>query len=129
MLFVLYFSILKIPDPLSNPRLMSAALEGIAKFAHLVNVDFFQDLMAVLKEIAYACKNQLQSSSEKNSQARDDQPPVVPPNHHHHHQPHQQRDREQVLKLQLLCIVTAFELLSGQGECGNGVKAIYHPLR
>jgi len=105
LLFVLYFSILKSPDPLSNPRLMSAALEGIAKFAHLVNVDFFQDLMIVLKEIANACKTHLQPR-EQVSQGIDHQL-VVPP---------RQQDRIPILKLQLLCIVTAFELLSGQGE-------------
>lgn len=27
-------------------------LEGLAKFAHLINVDFFEDLMGVLKKIA-----------------------------------------------------------------------------
>jgi nucleolar complex protein 3 len=84
---------------------MSAALEGIAKFAHLVNVDFFQDLMTVLKEIAHACKGRL-SPREQVSQEIDHQMIV----------PSRQQDRIPILKLHLLCIVTAFELLSGQGE-------------
>jgi nucleolar complex protein 3 len=100
---VLYFSILKSPNPLSNPQLLSAALEGIAKFAHLVNVDFFQDLMMVLKTIAHACKAHLHPS--ENFSIQDD----------HQSFPPRQQGRIAILKLQLLCIVTAFELLSGQG--------------
>ncbi|PWN21611.1 NOC3p-domain-containing protein [Microstroma glucosiphilum] len=78
LLFVLYFSILKAyeaPGPL-----LGAALEGLARFAHRVNVDFFRDLLAVLR---------------KHEPVQDD------------------------LRKALLCLVTAFELLSGQGEALN----------
>jgi len=44
LLFVLYFRILK--NPLPTP-LLPGALQGISKYAHLVNIDFFKDLMKV----------------------------------------------------------------------------------
>ncbi|KAG6879515.1 hypothetical protein C0992_001848 [Termitomyces sp. T32_za158] len=48
LLFVLYFRILKNPQP---TPLLPAALHGISRFAHLVNIDFFKDLLTVLKEL------------------------------------------------------------------------------
>ncbi|KAI6133958.1 hypothetical protein EDD17DRAFT_1815413 [Pisolithus thermaeus] len=45
LLFVLYFRVLKNPHP---SLLLPVALRGISKFAHLVNVDFFKDLIQVL---------------------------------------------------------------------------------
>ncbi|KAG6890726.1 hypothetical protein C0995_005099 [Termitomyces sp. Mi166 len=88
LLFVLYFRILK------NPRrtpLLPAALHGISKFAHLVNIDFFKDLLAVLKE-------SISRESDDDDDTAD--PTVTSANNIRH---------------RLSCIVTAFELLSGQG--------------
>ncbi|OBZ75212.1 Nucleolar complex protein 3 [Grifola frondosa] len=78
LLFVLYFRILKNPRP---TPLLPAALKGISKFSHLVNIDFFKDLM--------------QGTATETS-----------------------HDASEIAMVQhqLLCIVTAFELLSGQGE-------------
>ncbi|KAF9246550.1 nucleolar complex-associated protein-domain-containing protein [Melanogaster broomeanus] len=87
LLFVLYFQILRNPRPTS---LLPAALTGISKFAHLVNIDFFKDLMQVLKNLI------TRESDEDDSD-----------------------DRESHTQHRLLCIVTAFELLSGQGEALN----------
>ncbi|KAF8654101.1 hypothetical protein AX16_003634 [Volvariella volvacea WC 439] len=91
LLFVLYFSILKNPNP---TPLVPAALHGISKFAHLVNIDFFKDLMNVLKNLIemYAMDETVPEDS-----------------------PQMTRD----IQHRLLCIVTAFELLSGQGEALN----------
>ena len=47
-LFVLYFSILKFPG---RSPLLPAALAGISHFAHLINVDFFRDLLLVFKSL------------------------------------------------------------------------------
>ncbi|KAG5221664.1 nucleolar complex-associated protein [Salix suchowensis] len=64
------------------------AVTGIAKFAHLVNIDFFKDLMQVLK-------NLILRTIVKSPSAY-------------------------LIRLhRLLCIITAFELLSGQGEALN----------
>ncbi|KAI0093628.1 nucleolar complex-associated protein 3 [Irpex rosettiformis] len=91
LLFVLYFRILK--NPLPTP-LLPAALCGISRFSHLVNIDFFKDLMQVLKE---------QMTREPHAQL-DNEPGTSQGSHIPDIQHH------------LLCIVTAFELLSGQGE-------------
>lgn len=47
VVFVVYFRILKarIPD------LMGAVLEGLAKYAHLINQEFFGDILEALKDI------------------------------------------------------------------------------
>jgi nucleolar complex protein 3 len=83
---------------LKNPRptlLLPAALQGISRFAHLVNIDFFKDLMKVLKELI----------SRESEEVEDDDgtAPTTP------------KDARDI-QHRLLCIVTAFELLSGQGE-------------
>ncbi|KAJ3546953.1 hypothetical protein NM688_g5457 [Phlebia brevispora] len=105
LLFVLYFRILKNPQP---TPLLPAALRGIAKFSHLVNVDFFKDLMQVLKELTSRESTHLDDSgiaataTDPSSHARD-------------------------VQHQLLCIVTAFELLSGQGQ-SSLLRPISAPL-
>ncbi|KAF9069671.1 nucleolar complex-associated protein-domain-containing protein [Rhodocollybia butyracea] len=86
LLFVLYFGVLKNPTP---TPLLPAALEGIIKYAHLVNVDFFRDLMKVLRDLITS------ETFEDSTEAAT------------------------MVQLRLLCIVTAFELLSGQGEALN----------
>lgn len=89
LLFVLYFRILKLPgwSPLLPP-----ALEGISRHAHMVNVDFFQDLMNVLKDLV-------------------SRSPEVHPN--------ENLSKVSILGYKLLCTITAFELLTGQGDCLN----------
>jgi len=89
---VLYFSILKAP---SRTRLLAAALHGVSKFAHLVNIDFFKDLLAVLKDIIM--KADAEGSSEEGEEVES------------------HINTNECLRLQLHCIVTAYELLTGQG--------------
>lgn len=94
---MLYFSILKNPQ---RSPLLPAALEGITSFAHHINVDFFRDLLAVLRRIIL---DQYEiNDDEEEVQSKLD---VV-------------GDSESV-RLRLLAIVTAFDLLSGQGEALN----------
>lgn len=70
LLFALYFRILKMPisknDKGESPKetdkkkieeLLPAALEGLTRFSHLVNVDFFRDLLNVLKQVAAECQS------------------------------------------------------------------------
>lgn len=80
LLFALYFRILKLPVE-QKSELLPPALEGLARFATLINVDFFRDLLNVLKDIM--------------GQTRD-------------------------IRIELLCVVTALQLLTGQG--GSGVE-------
>ncbi|KAF7338322.1 Nucleolar complex-associated protein 3 [Mycena venus] len=90
LLFVLYFSIIKNPRP---TPLLPAALQGISKYAHLVNIDFFKDLLKVLKEL-------VAREPDEDEEADD-------------------VDASKDVQQRLQCIVTAFELLSGQGEALN----------
>lgn len=107
LLFVLYFRILKNPNP---TPLLPAALQGISRFAHLVNIDFFKDLMKVLKELV----------SRESEDLQDDDGTVQLA-------PKDARDTQH----RLLCIVTAFELLSGQGKYifhNTYIVLISHPI-
>lgn len=104
LLFVLYFRILKNPAP---TPLLPAALQGIAKYAHLVSIDFFRDLMRVLKDLVTRIPHA--HPADRGDEDDDDDAPreisQVPTtqaeNAKHQHQ--------------LSCILTAYELLSGQG--------------
>ncbi|KAG7355936.1 CBF/Mak21 family-domain containing protein [Nitzschia inconspicua] len=46
-----YFRILKSSDTKTRQELLPAALEGLAKFSHLINIDTVVDLLEVLKEL------------------------------------------------------------------------------
>lgn len=91
LVFVLYFNILK-----ERPQhLMAATLEGLAKFSHLINADFFGDLLEVLRELI--TERQIRHTDDGKSEFR-----------------------ETSTREALLCIVTAFVLLGGQvGESMN----------
>ncbi len=87
LIFVTYFRILKD----RTPHLMGAVLEGLAKYAHLINQDFFGDLLEALKDlIAQADTTVADGEDEEQSPSRN-------------------ASRES-----LLCVITAFALLEGQ---------------
>jgi len=67
-------------------------LAGIGKFAHLVNIDFFQDLMKVFKDLISLDADDMKNAEEAVEPTKD------------------------LTQYRLHCIITAFELLSGQGE-------------
>lgn len=48
LIFTIYFRILK-QNP--NTKILSATLEGLAKFAHMINIEFFSDLVDVLYKL------------------------------------------------------------------------------
>jgi len=95
LLFALYFRILKNPK---RTTLLTPALRGIARFSHLVNIDFFRDLLKVLQE--HAAKSEALEPSEEDEAIDLIRADAL---------------RKQDLQYRLQCIVTAFELLSGQG--------------
>ncbi|KAH6918617.1 nucleolar complex-associated protein 3 [Coprinopsis sp. MPI-PUGE-AT-0042] len=99
LLFVLYFRVLKNPTP--SP-LLPGALSGISKFAHLVNIDFFRDLMKVLKDLMA-----FDTSADEDEQDTEVESLSATIG----------EDKRTCHRL--LCISTAFELLSGQGEALN----------
>ncbi|KAK4700143.1 nucleolar complex protein 3, partial [Phenoliferia sp. Uapishka_3] len=108
LLFALYFRIVKLDY---RTPLLPPALEGLARFAHLVNVDFFRDLLEVLKGII----KRVGAGGEDDEQDVDEADIILKRND---------------LREKLLCVVTAFELLQGQGEAlnidlGDFVSALY----
>ena len=99
---MLYFRILKNPAP---TPLHPAALQGIAKYAHLVSIDFFRDLMRVLKDLVTRVPHAHPAGREDDDD-EGDAPQVIS------HGPAAQAENAQH---QLSCILTAYQLLSGQG--------------
>ncbi|KAG1455082.1 hypothetical protein G6F46_008301 [Rhizopus delemar] len=87
LIFAFYFRILK--KQTTSP-LLPAVLEGLSKFAHLISIDFFDDLLNALRDV-------MRSFEDSNDFSR----------------------TSSGTRKRLLCIITAFELLSGQGEAIN----------
>lgn len=102
---MLYFRVLKNPAP---TPLLPAALQGIAKYAHLVSIDFFRDLMRVLKDLVTRVPHAHPAGrgDEDGDDDDDDAPREIS------HGPAAQAENA---RHQLSCILTAYELLSGQG--------------
>lgn len=98
LLFALYFRIVKLDY---RSPLLPAALEGLARFAHLVNIDFFRDLLEVLKGIIK--RGEAVEAEDVDADLEEGHGLV----------------RRNDMREKLLCIVTAFELLQGQGMCGS----------
>merc|ERR1719433_1105197 len=48
LVFTIYFRILK---SYPKSKLMGSVLEGLSRFAHIINIEFFSDLVAVFKEL------------------------------------------------------------------------------
>ncbi|KAF2015494.1 nucleolar complex-associated protein 3 [Aaosphaeria arxii CBS 175.79] len=95
MVFVTYFRILKA----RSQMLMGAVLEGLARYAHLINQDFFGDILEALRDIiATAEVSAAAEASEDDEEEEDD-----------NEMPDRNLTRES-----LLCVITAFALLEGQ---------------
>lgn len=92
LVFATYFRILKA----RIPHLMGAVLEGLAKYAHLINQDFFGDLLEALKDLIRHSDEDADPDAEEDDDDKEDIPV-------------RNLNREA-----LLCTVTAFALLAGQ---------------
>ena len=93
IVFVTYFRILQTRSTV----LMGAVLEGLAKYAHLVNQEFFGDLLEVLKDISVRAEGiSMDNDSPESAMTT----------------------RSQLARYSgrssLLCAITAFALLEGQ---------------
>ena len=119
LLFVLYFTILKAPEGSVPLHLLGSALEGLSRYAHRVNVDFFRDLMSVLREHVKAARKRIASDStmrfeDEAQDGGDDDADGIDGDYEAG-----AVDTDQVhesIRHALLCLNTAFELLSGQGD-------------
>ena len=96
IVFVTYFRILKarIPD------LMGAVLEGLAKYAHLINQDFFGDLLEALKDLIRDTEASFKPLLSEDEDRAEDFVDA--------------KSRKDATREALLCITTAFALLKGQ---------------
>ncbi|KAI9893455.1 MAG: hypothetical protein M1814_006752 [Vezdaea aestivalis] len=97
LVFATYFKILKARPP----GLMGAVLEGLAKYAHLINQDFFGDLLEALRELVGQVEAEVEIDLEDQDEEEEDRTggELTPRN---------------VSRESLLCIITAFALLEGQ---------------
>lgn len=89
LVFVAYFRVLKM----RKQNLMGAVLEGLARYAHLINQDFFGDILESLRDLIAGQDVVLDDEDEE---------------------PEEQEDVRDRSRETLLCIVTAFSLLQGQ---------------
>lgn len=96
LVFGTYFRILK----LRHPKLMGAVLEGLAKYAHLINQDFFGDLLEALKDLIarLEIEDNLDDANDGDQGDDDDE----------------ELTAKQSTREVLLCTITAFALLEGQ---------------
>lgn len=92
LVFATYFRILKQ----RQPNLMGAVLEGLAKYSHLINQDFFGDLLEAMKDLIRHSEEDAENDDEDEEDEKEDVPV-------------RNTSREA-----LLCTVTAFTLLAGQ---------------
>lgn len=92
LVFVAYFRILKS----RSPSLMGAVLEGLARYAHLINQDFFGDILEALKDLINDAES-LQDQDEEGDE--EDENSIGARN---------------ATRESLLCVITAFALLQGQ---------------
>lgn len=93
LVFASYFRILKQ----RTPHLMGAVLEGLSKYAHLINQDFFGDLLEALKDLIRHSEEDMEPEDAEDADEDEEEPTV------------RNTSRES-----LLCTVTAFALLAGQ---------------
>ncbi|KAH7067816.1 nucleolar complex-associated protein-domain-containing protein [Paraphoma chrysanthemicola] len=98
MVFVAYFRILKA----RSPRLMGAVLEGLARYAHLINQDFFGDILEALRDIITTAEVSAAAavSDDEDTGDEDDDDDEIP--------------ERNLTRESLLCVITAFALLEGQ---------------
>ncbi len=105
LVFVAYFRILKA----RMQHLMGAVLEGLAKYAHLINQDFFGDVLEALKDLINDAAASLQDE-----EATEDELSAA--------------DARNAIRESLLCVTTAFALLQGQTEITKSAGTLHLDL-
>ncbi|KAK2786321.1 hypothetical protein FQN53_006689 [Emmonsiellopsis sp. PD_33] len=105
LVFGTYFRILK----LRSPNLMGAVLEGLAKYAHLINQDFFGDLLEALKELI--AQTQPTDNDDDDDDDEDNNPSD---NETANTNSFKDTTTRNTTREALLCSITAFALLDGQ---------------
>lgn len=103
LVFVAYFRILKA----RVEHLMGAVLEGLARYAHLINQDFFGDVLEVLKDLIAEAN----ASSELDAALED--PDLIA-----------EQTSRNATRESLLAITTAFALLQGQVDVAKSASSL-----
>lgn len=111
LVFVAYFRILKA----RTPQLMGAVLEGLAKYAHLINQDFFGDVLEALKDLINDASASLQASEEEREDDIVDDETTT-------------QDNRNATRESLLSIITAFALLQGQTDVAKSANTLHLDL-
>ncbi|KAK1047320.1 hypothetical protein LTR74_017771 [Friedmanniomyces endolithicus] len=88
---------------------MRAVLEGLAKYSHLINQDFFGDVLEVLKDLISEAEASLLPDDEDDDGEEIDIDAAVERN---------------VTRESLLCIITAFALLKGQHDVAKSANTL-----
>lgn len=105
LVFVAYFRILKE----RVQHLMGAVLEGLAKYSHLINQDFFGDVLEALKDLINEAEASLQPDEDGEEEDETELDQVMQRN---------------ATREALLCIITAFALLQGQVDVAKSANAL-----
>ncbi|KAL6851006.1 hypothetical protein ACO1O0_008132 [Amphichorda felina] len=108
LVFATYFRILKA----RMPHLMGAVLEGLAKYAHLINQDFFGDLLEALKDLIRHSDEDGEAEEAFEELEAEVEDEVTSRN---------------LTREALLCTVTAYALLAGQ-DAHNSRSALHLDL-
>lgn len=111
LVFVAYFRILKA----RIPHLMGAVLEGLAKYAHLINQDFFGDILEVLKDLITHAEASLDAADDEGEEDDNDD---------HDDEAHSRNARREIL----LAIITASALLHGQYDVAKSANTLHLDL-
>ncbi|KAK5133222.1 hypothetical protein LTR08_008057 [Meristemomyces frigidus] len=104
LVFVAYFRILKA----RTQHLMGAVLEGLAKYSHLINQDFFGDILEALKDLINDAEASLLVDAEEGELDLTTQ--------------------RNATRESLLCIITAFALLQGQQDVAKSANSLHLDL-
>ena len=101
LVFVAYFRILKA----RVDHLMGAVLEGLARYAHLINQDFFGDVLEVLRDLINEAESMLNDAAEDEDEV-------------------DAKAQRNATREALLCVTTAFALLQGQVDVAKSANAL-----
>ncbi|KAF2721652.1 nucleolar complex-associated protein 3 [Polychaeton citri CBS 116435] len=109
LVFVAYFRILKA----RMDGLMGAVLEGLARYSHLINQDFFGDILEALKDLINESEREttLDRTDDDNEDEEDEEDVT-----------------RNISRESLLCIITAFALLYGQTEVTKSASTLHLDL-
>ena len=113
--FVTYFRILKAGRDLPRGRagdLLPTVLEGLARYAHLINWEFFGDLVEVLREVI----TESEGGSLEQATTTDGEEPEEAN--------FDARGQRNATRESLLCVITAFALLQGQQDVAKSAHTL-----